>query len=401
MSRFFAGDEKGIIEKTMATEEAPPPPPEDDAAPQPPMEGPVAPPPNDRPLGEAVSTLEQIAKTEDVKATKKVEETLKQLGAVPQKLAIFLQAPTAHGLHSLVQLSDVRTLDSYVRALGADPIRPKSKLKKQLEDALEERVETSGKTWPQATVVRHPRPNAAQPSAVQATPSTATQQSAYAAQQQMQMQAMQAMMGRMQVSGQMQGAWAQAQQMPMWQQPMMRTAPRSAGYVQMAGDWQCKGCGYENWARNVTCKQCGQANPNPSPMIHSGAGYSWKPGDWKCGKCNYDNWAKNPSCKQCGAPNLNPAASQAALSSAGIGGYGGFGGGMNSGAGYAFRPGDWKCNQCGYDNWASRPACNSCGAGRQAGGAGGMPGMGFGAAPAMGMSAAAAAPTAPVQSNLW
>jgi hypothetical protein len=68
-----------------------------------------------------------------------------------------------------------------------------------------------------------------------------------------------------------------------------------------------------------------------------------KPGDWRCGDCNFVNFARRTSCKECGSER--PARE--------------IGGGSNieeSG-----RPGDWNCPSCNYHNFAYRSECGRCG----------------------------------------
>lgn len=67
-----------------------------------------------------------------------------------------------------------------------------------------------------------------------------------------------------------------------------------------------------------------------------------KPGDWRCGDCTFVNFARRDYCKDCGAPR--PA--------------------REAGAGASFsqgRPGDWNCGGCNYLNFAYREVCGQCG----------------------------------------
>ena len=70
-----------------------------------------------------------------------------------------------------------------------------------------------------------------------------------------------------------------------------------------------------------------------------------KPGDWICQSCNNNNFASRTACRQCGRPNriiIEP----------------------NPPAPAAVKPGDWKCSSCPEVNFGSRVVCRLCGAAR-------------------------------------
>ncbi|KAL2635431.1 hypothetical protein R1flu_006910 [Riccia fluitans] len=67
-----------------------------------------------------------------------------------------------------------------------------------------------------------------------------------------------------------------------------------------------------------------------------------KPGDWKCPECDFVNFARNRSCRECDAKRPSPE----------------------------MRRGDWSCPECGFLNFSRNRECHDCKAERP-------PGVGF------------------------
>jgi Zn-finger in Ran binding protein and others len=160
------------------------------------------------------------------------------------------------------------------------------------------------------------------------------------------------------------------------------------------GDWVCS-CGFNNFAFRTFCNSCNSPKPSGGgPPMGSGGGYGGggyggggyggggyggggggyggggggyggggggggRPGDWQCA-CGYSNFGFRATCNSCNAAKEggSPAPGGGGGYGGGGGGYGGGGGGY--GGGYVSRPGDWVCS-CGFNNFASRRDCNSCG----------------------------------------
>ena len=177
------------------------------------------------------------------------------------------------------------------------------------------------------------------------------------------------------------------------------------------GDWRCDGCNFLNFARRNFCKDCGSAKPGYTPSQNprpQNSGES-RPGDWNCERCNFSNFARRKFCKDCGASRPGGAAQPSGGGyggggggyggggggyggggggyggggggyGGGGGGYGGggggYGGGGGGGGGYGdgggsgvrgnhrgprMKPGDWKCPDCSFINFARRTSCKDCG----------------------------------------
>jgi len=124
------------------------------------------------------------------------------------------------------------------------------------------------------------------------------------------------------------------------------------------GDWRCDRCQFLNFARRHFCKDCGNQRTDgvqpPAPASHMG-NQEAKPGDWHCDRCSFMNFARRNSCKNCSAPRPG------ATPSYGGGGGRSFGGG---GRGPRMKPGDWRCGDCNFVNFARRDSCKDCGSER-------------------------------------
>ncbi|KAI7885020.1 hypothetical protein K492DRAFT_172753 [Lichtheimia hyalospora FSU 10163] len=105
--------------------------------------------------------------------------------------------------------------------------------------------------------------------------------------------------------------------------PTMPTPPpphHVPNFIQ--GDWMCPNysCGFHNYASRFQCFKCGTyrpqnaGSPQPPPP---GMGYAprppitFRPGDWYCPNCNFQNFASRTSCFKCHTPNPNPGAGRA------------------------------------------------------------------------------------------
>lgn len=142
------------------------------------------------------------------------------------------------------------------------------------------------------------------------------------------------------------------------------------------GDWRCERCNFLNFARRNFCKDCGTTKPgyvpSQTPRVSSGEG---RPGDWTCERCQFQNFARRNFCKDCGGSRPGGAPRSGGGGSygggggnSGGGGYGGGGGGYGGGGGHRDRqrgprmkPGDWRCPDCSFVNFARRDSCKDCG----------------------------------------
>jgi inhibitor of KinA sporulation pathway (predicted exonuclease) len=154
------------------------------------------------------------------------------------------------------------------------------------------------------------------------------------------------------------------------------------------GDWRCDRCNFLNFARRNFCKDCGATKPGFTPSQNQRNGQfsqgEGRPGDWKCERCNFNNFARRNFCKDCGAsrpggaPQRNGGGYGGGYGGEGYGG-GGYGGrGQQRGQrGPRMKPGDWRCPDCSFVNFARRNSCKDCGCDRperELGGNSGRPG---------------------------
>ena len=141
------------------------------------------------------------------------------------------------------------------------------------------------------------------------------------------------------------------------------------------GDWRCERCNFLNFARRNFCKDCRTQRPGYVIPERSHAPVSpteGRPGDWSCERCHFHNFARRNYCKDCGAGRPR-SESEGGGYGGGRGGYGGgHGGGYGGGRGGRqqrgprMKPGDWRCGDCNFVNFARRSNCKDCGADRPA-----------------------------------
>ncbi|KAG0255527.1 hypothetical protein DFQ27_006213 [Actinomortierella ambigua] len=130
------------------------------------------------------------------------------------------------------------------------------------------------------------------------------------------------------------------------------------------GDWACNMCQFVNFASRRACLKCNSAAPDgavPSQQSNIPSG------DWVCpnGRCSFRNYSSRTQCLRCGTtrPGVSgsggPVASPLHHSnhSSHHHPYGGGGGG---GGHHGYRPGDWNCPTCNFQNFASRTVCMKC-----------------------------------------
>ncbi|RPG72899.1 MAG: hypothetical protein CBD01_007310, partial [Euryarchaeota archaeon TMED141] len=160
------------------------------------------------------------------------------------------------------------------------------------------------------------------------------------------------------------------------------------------GDWSCPKCNNSNFAFRTECNMCGEPRGDtPRKPRDDRGGYDRRGGndrgrdrfqsndrgrgrdnrrsggDWDCPKCNNHNFSFRTECNSCGEPRGNTPDRP----SDDRGGYdrrndrrGGYDrrndrrGGQERGS-YEPKPGDWTCNDCGANNFASRTTCYKCG----------------------------------------
>ncbi|DAC36071.1 MAG TPA: hypothetical protein D7I05_00340 [Candidatus Poseidoniales archaeon] len=187
------------------------------------------------------------------------------------------------------------------------------------------------------------------------------------------------------------------------------------------GDWDCPKCNNSNFAFRTECNRCGEPRGD-APSKPGDGGFdrrndrrggfdrrnndrrggfdrrndrrgggrdnSRNRGDWDCPKCNNLNYSFRTECNSCGEPRGDtPGRPRDDRGGRGRdGGYdrrnndrrGGFdrrnndqrGGGRERGS-YEPKPGDWTCNDCGANNFASRTTCYKCGPDARSRGGGG------------------------------
>ncbi|KAF9999738.1 hypothetical protein BGZ79_006662 [Entomortierella chlamydospora] len=162
------------------------------------------------------------------------------------------------------------------------------------------------------------------------------------------------------------------------------------------GDWTCNMCQFSNFSSRRACFKCN--SPSPEGAVPSQPA-NFTSGDWMCtnAQCGFHNYASRTQCLRCHLPrpgtsgsgnnhgNGGPMASPHHHShhshhhhpyASGGGGSGGSGsGGGGGGHSITFRPGDWNCPNCNFQNFASRTQCMRCStlapSGNQGGGGGG------------------------------
>ena len=171
------------------------------------------------------------------------------------------------------------------------------------------------------------------------------------------------------------------------------------------GDWDCPKCNNSNFAFRTECNRCGEPRGDaPSKPRDDRRGFSRDRGndrgrdrfrsqgrgrddrrgggDWDCPKCNNSNFSFRTECNRCGEPRGDARGAPRNDRRSGFdrrnndrrGGFdrrggrdgnrGGFdrrGGRDGNRGGYEAKPGDWTCNDCGANNFASRTSCYKCG----------------------------------------
>ncbi|KAK3812026.1 MAG: hypothetical protein J3Q66DRAFT_50846 [Benniella sp.] len=136
------------------------------------------------------------------------------------------------------------------------------------------------------------------------------------------------------------------------------------------GDWTCNMCQFINYASRRACLKCN--SPSPEGAVPSQPP-NFTSGDWMCpnAACNFHNYASRMQCLKCqtarpgfqgsgnGYGNGGPMASPHHHShhSHHHHPYASGGGGHS----ITFRPGDWNCPSCAFQNFASRTQCMKCG----------------------------------------
>ena len=138
---------------------------------------------------------------------------------------------------------------------------------------------------------------------------------------------------------------------PVWGTPPKNTEVRP-------GDWECSECNYHNYGSREICYKCGMGERPPFAGWRDDKGRPWRQdasnsnardGDWACEECGFNNFASRDKCLQCNTPIPDYAVEAAKAASRGQNRF-------NS------KPGDWNCPDCGFDNFAFRTDCKRCGA---------------------------------------
>ncbi|KAI8606135.1 hypothetical protein EDD21DRAFT_54227 [Dissophora ornata] len=156
-----------------------------------------------------------------------------------------------------------------------------------------------------------------------------------------------------------------------------QSTKNSSSSTPRPGDWTCNMCQFVNYASRKACLKC--SSPSPEGAVPSQPP-NFASGDWMCpnASCNFHNYASRTQCFRChsqrpgtsgnggGYGNGGPVASPHHHShhSHHHHPYASGGGGGSSGSGshsISFRPGDWGCPNCSFQNFASRTQCMKCG----------------------------------------
>ncbi|GAB4817432.1 hypothetical protein N2152v2_004478 [Parachlorella kessleri] len=136
------------------------------------------------------------------------------------------------------------------------------------------------------------------------------------------------------------------------------------------GDWICPSCSNTNFSWRGECNKCGVARPEDAATVPPPAHLSSmpgvqldshaRPGDWVCPACSNTNFSWRDKCHKCEAeraPDAQVVTGQGAAAAAA-------GGGMPRPTNITPRPGDWICMYCRNTNFAFRAECNQCGKAR-------------------------------------
>ncbi|KAG0223041.1 hypothetical protein BGW42_006161 [Actinomortierella wolfii] len=153
-----------------------------------------------------------------------------------------------------------------------------------------------------------------------------------------------------------------------------------------SGDWVCPNgrCSFRNYSSRTQCLRCGTTRPGvsnsggpvPSPLHHSnhsthhhpygGGGHShhgFRPGDWNCPNCNFQNFASRTVCMKCNTPSpLQGGGGNTGGNVGGgyRGGSGGYGGGYNDNRGYGSGGGGYGGGGMGGSFRPGDWSCPSC-----------------------------------------
>ncbi|KAF9923388.1 hypothetical protein FBU30_006544 [Linnemannia zychae] len=156
------------------------------------------------------------------------------------------------------------------------------------------------------------------------------------------------------------------------------------------GDWTCNMCQFVNFSSRMACLRCN--SPSPEGVVPSQPA-NFTSGDWMCpnAQCGFHNYASRTHCLRCRTPmpgtsgggnsygNGGPVASPHHHSHHNHHHHPYASGGGGGGHSITFRPGDWNCPNCNFQNFASRTQCMKCGTGApsSSGGSGGGSGGGY------------------------
>ncbi|KAK5809878.1 hypothetical protein F5H01DRAFT_368680 [Linnemannia elongata] len=157
------------------------------------------------------------------------------------------------------------------------------------------------------------------------------------------------------------------------------------------GDWTCNMCQFVNFSSRMACLKCN--SPSPEGVIPSQPA-NFTSGDWMCpnAQCGFHNYASRTHCLRCRTPMPGTSGNGSGYNNGGpvasphhhshhshhhhpYASGGGSGGGGHS---ITFRPGDWNCPSCNFQNFASRTQCMKCGTSAPSSGGGSGSGSGGG-----------------------
>ncbi|KAG0317883.1 hypothetical protein BGZ99_005966 [Dissophora globulifera] len=172
-----------------------------------------------------------------------------------------------------------------------------------------------------------------------------------------------------------------------------QSAKNSGITTSRPGDWVCNMCQFTNYASRRACFKC--HSPSPEGAVPTQPP-NFASGDWMCpnAQCNFHNYASRTQCFRCqtqrpgttgpgnsygnGGPMASPHHHSHHSHHHHPYASGGGAGGSNS---ITFRPGDWACPNCSFQNFASRTQCMKCGtpapSGGNEAGSGGSGGGGY------------------------
>eukprot|EP00927_Polykrikos_kofoidii_P057108 TRINITY_DN51217_c0_g1_i1.p1 TRINITY_DN51217_c0_g1~~TRINITY_DN51217_c0_g1_i1.p1 ORF type:complete len:254 (-),score=29.48 TRINITY_DN51217_c0_g1_i1:62-769(-) len=95
-------------------------------------------------------------------------------------------------------------------------------------------------------------------------------------------------------------------------------------------------------------------------MASAANGANAREGDWTCNSCGNNNYASRVACNRCSLPKMMGSGYGAAKTNTGQQRGSPYGAQQTAKLDGEGKPGDWNCPSCGNHNYAQRMACNRC-----------------------------------------